>query len=204
MRDTGLPDGASELERAVWTVLAAESERSQATFQSKLSFMVRWVDAHGRVLIRGAFIVGLLLLLGLLGWGVFHREEMRTDDIVVLERRARQASADGQHARAAALYGQAARRGREIYFRYRQAGEWMRMGQAAEAEAAYRQILMREPDAPNVRLNLALAVWQQGRREEAISLYRAFAAEQESYPELAARARLAVRLMERQVALDGE
>ena len=78
----------------------------------------------------------------------------------------------------------------------------MRQGQPDLAEAVYRELLVREPEAPNVRMNLALAVVQQGRREEALELYRALADGNEAYPELAARARLASELIQRQIDLD--
>ena len=119
-----------------------------------------------------------------------------------MERRARVACAEGKHDRAAVLYGQAGRRGHGLYFQYRQAGEWMHLEQYADAEAAYRAILAREPATPNARMNLALAVLKQGRREEARDLYRAIAEEGAAMPELAARARLAAELIDRQLALD--
>ena len=55
-------------------------------------------------------------------------------------------------------------------------------------------------------MNLALAVLKQGRRAEARDLYRAVAeaAEAAALPDLAARARLAAELVERQLALDRE
>ena len=123
-----------------------------------------------------------------------------------LERQAGEALAAGQPDRAAALFGRAARLGRPRYFRYRQAGAWMQMGLYAEAEAAYREILKEEPDAPNVRLNQALAVLGLGRREEARDLYRAFAESEEGrrHPELRERARLAAELIDQQLALDRE
>ena len=82
----------------------------------------------------------------------------------------------------------------------------MQLEQYEDAEAAYRDVLARAPDTPNARLNLALAVLKQGRREEALALYRAFAADSGSmaHPELAARARLAAALIARQLALDRE
>jgi len=204
MRASGLPEGASDMDAAVWTVLAAESERLQTRIRGEIPSTVRWLDTHGRELVRGVLIFGMVLFIGLLGWWVFHRESVRPDERVDLARRAQQASEEGHHDRASVLYGQAAQRGRETYFLYRQAGEWMRMGEAVAAERAYRDLLVREPEAPNVQLNLALSVWQQGRHEEALTLVRAFAAEHTAYPELVARARLAIQLMEQQMDLDRE
>ena len=125
-------------------------------------------------------------------------------DVMEMERQARLACEEGRHDRAAALYGQAARRGSEAYFRYRQAGEWMHLERFADAERAYRALLERDPSPPNARLNLALSVWRQGRLEEARGLYRAFeeAPDAEAHPELAARARLAGELIGGQLALD--
>ena len=82
----------------------------------------------------------------------------------------------------------------------------MQMGWYAEAEAAYQEILKEEPDAPNIRLNQALAVLGLGRREEARDLYRAFAESEEGrrHPELRERARLAAELIDQQLALDRE
>ncbi len=204
MRATGLPEGATEVEAAVWGVLVAESERLQMTTRGNIPSSVRWLDAHGREWTRGLLTAGILLLAGLLSWGIFHREGVRSEDAADLERRARQASAEGDYQRAAVLYGQAAQRGRETYYQYRQAGEWMRLGQADTAEAAYRKILVQEPESPNVQLNLALAVYRQGRREEALALYRAFVDRNKACPELAARAQLASELIERQIDLDRE
>lgn len=202
MRDHGLPEGASETEAAIWGVLVAESARLQAQSRGEISGPLRWLDGHGQSAARVALVCGVILFIGLLGWLVFHREDVRPDSLADLERRARQASAQGRHGRAAALYGQAARQGRSTYFRYLQAGEWILLNEPAEAEAAYRDLLAREPDAPNVRLNLALSIWRQDRREEALALYRAFVEENGGYPELAARAQLAVALIEQQLALD--
>jgi len=204
MRASGLPEGASDVEAAVWSVLTDESELLQTKTRGEISSAVRWLDAHRGGLTRGVLIFGMVLFVGLLGCWVFHRESVQPTAIADLARRAQQAGEEGQHDRAAALYGQAAQRGRETYFRYRQAGEWMRMGEAVAAERAYRDLLLREPDAPNVQLNLALSIWQQGRHEEALMRYRAFAEENPLYPELVARARLAIQLMERQMDLDRE
>ena len=204
MRRRGLPDGAAPIEQAAWTVLALGADAARATYLEAIPPAVRWLDAHGRALMRGSLACGAALLVVLLGRGVFQRENRGGGDVDDLERRARIAAEEGEHARAAALYGKAARRGNAAYFRYRQGGEWMRLEQYADAEAAYRDVLARAPDAPNARMNLALAVLQQGRREEALELYRAFAADpaSASLPELAGRARLAAELVERQLALD--
>lgn len=204
MRRTGLPAGASPAESAAWAALSACAERAQPPLPRRIQAPARWLDAHGKVLARAARAGVAALVAGCLGWGFFHREDPGTTDIAEMERQARLACAEGRHDRAAALYGRAARRGNETYFRYRQAGEWMHLERFADAEAAYRALLERDPGAPNARVNLALAVWRQGRREEARSLYRAFgaAADAESHPELAARARLAADLIGRQLALD--
>ena len=81
----------------------------------------------------------------------------------------------------------------------------MQLGLFGAAEEAYRRLLAEDPGAPNVQLNLALAVLMQGRREEAVGLYRAFAdgPGREDYPDLAARAELAVDLIEMQIERDG-
>lgn len=202
MRRLGLPAGASAPETAAWAVLAANPE---AISGHSISSLAAWIETHGRSLARIGLACGALLVALLLGWWIIHREGVSPGTLEDDERRARQASAEGQHARAAALYGQAARRGHAAYFRYRQAGEWMHLEQYADAEATYRALLEADPALPNARLNLALAVLNQGRRAEALDLYRAFAeAEAEAYPELAARARLAAELVERQLALDRE
>ena len=202
LRRWGLPAGAAPAEAAAWAVLTAGL--APASAPAEILPPARWLDAHGRGLARAGLACGAALVAGLLGWGFFHRESLDANDAVEMERRARRACAEGRHDRAAALYGQAARRGHETYFRYRQAGEWMHLEQFAAAEAAYRALLAREPDAPNAELNLALSVWRQGRREEALGLYRAIAAaaDAETHPELAARARLAADLIGRQLALD--
>ena len=201
MAGMGLPAGASPVEAAAWTVLSASAEVLSA--RPSLPF-VCWLDGHVRWIARAAKTGGAALLMGLMAWGYVHRESQNGTDFSQMERRARLACEEGKHDRAAALYGQAARRGREAYFRYRQANEWMHLEQFGDAERAYRALLGREPDASNVRLNLALSVWRQGRLEEALGLYRAFAegADAKAIPELAARARLAVDLIERQLELD--
>lgn len=206
MRRRGLPAGAAPIEQAAWTVLALGADAARATYLEAIPPAVRWLDAHGRALMRGSLACGVALLVVLLGRGIFQRENRETGNLGEMERRARIAAEEGKHARAAALYGKAARRGNGAYFRYRQGGEWMRLEQYADAEAAYRDVLARAPDTPNARMNLALAVLKQGRREEALELYRAFAADpaSASLPELAARARLAAELVERQLALDRE
>lgn len=206
MRRDGLPAGASPVEAAAWGVLSAGADKARAAYIGDVPKSVRWLDAQGRRLARAGLAGAVLLLAGLLGWGVFQRERPPMADLMDLERQAQQASFDGRHAQAAALFGQAARRGRATYFRYRQAGEWMHLGHVDAAEEAYRALLAEEPGSPNVRLNLALAVWRQGRREEALALYRDFAGDPESadYPNLVDRARLAVELIQRQMALDRE
>lgn len=202
MRRAGLPAGATAVEAAAWAVLAAGAEGARTGFTGDMPRSARWLDAHGRQIARGALVGGAVLLAGLLTWAFVHRESLGADSGDELERRARVACAEGKHDRAAALYGQAGRRGHGLYFQYRQAGEWMHLEQHADAEAAYRAILAREPATPNARMNLALAVLKQGRREEARDLYRAIAEEGAAMPELAARARLAAELIDRQLALD--
>lgn len=204
MRKAGLPAHVSAVEQAAWTVLAAGADGVRAQFLDDIPRAARWLDAHGHSLARGLVAGGLALALVLLGWWVSQRGKPGADDVAALERRAGLACAEGRHDRAAALYGQAARRGSPVYFRYRQAGEWMHLGQFTAAEEAYRRILARAPDTPNARMNLALSVLRQGRREEALALYRALAEEAgaAAHPELAARARLAAELIQRQLALD--
>ena len=200
LRAMAAPADAAGPERAAWAVLLAAA----AAAAGSGGLAAAWLEARRRVLFISAGGAGLLLLLGLLGWWITNRESPGARDAAELERRARQACAEGRHDRAAAWYGQEARRSGSAYFQYRQAVEWLHLEQAAEAEAAFRAILARTPDTPNARMNLALAVLQQGRRAEALELYRGLAAEAERYPELAARARLAAELLERQEALDRE
>jgi tetratricopeptide (TPR) repeat protein len=206
MRRKGLPAGAAPVVAAAWTVLLAGSQILRTDSGADIPAAARWLDERGRG-VALAMLAGVAVLgLGLLGWWIVHRDAPGAGEAADLERRARQACADGNHGRAAALYGQAAQRGPDGYARYRQAGEWMHLEQFADAEAAYRALLARNPDIPNARLNLALAVLQQGRREEARELYRAFAEAPEAaaFPELAERARLAAELVARQLALDRE
>ncbi|MGD9611760.1 MAG: hypothetical protein AB7V22_02540 [Kiritimatiellia bacterium] len=206
MRRAGLPAGASPAVRAAWDVLAQGADAARAPYLAAIPPAARWVDAHGRAFARGAAAAGAALLLVLLVRGFVQRENPGAESAGELERRARIACGDGAHARAAALYAQAGRRGDAAYFRYRQAGEWLHLEQYADAEAVYRDLLARAPAAPNARLNLALAVLRQGRRAEARELYRAFADDPAAAatPELAARARLAAELLGRQLALDAE
>ncbi len=206
LRQTPLPATAAPAEQAAWTVLTLGAEALRAPHVHGMPRLARWVDAHGRGLARGLAAAALALVVALLGWWILQREKPLAIGTGELERQARQACAEGKHDRAAARYRQAARRGDATYFRYRLAGEWMHLGHAAEAEAAYRAMLAEAPDTPNARMNLALAVLRQGRRAEARELYAALAEEPgaAAHPELAARARLAVELLDRQLALDRE
>ena len=206
MRRAGLPSGAAPTARAAWDVLVQGADAARASYLAAIPRSARWVDAHGRLFARAAAAAGTVLLVFLLVRGFVRRENPGAETAGELERRARTACAEGDHARAAAIYAKAARGGDATYFRYRQAGEWMHLEQYAEAEAAYRDILARAPAEPNARLNLALATLRQGRRAEALEMYRAFADDPAAAatPELAARARLAAELLARQAALDGE
>lgn len=206
MRRAGLPADASPTVRAAWDVLVQGADAARAAYLAAIPRSARWVDAHGRMFARAAAAAGAVLLVFLLVRGCVQRERPGPETSAELERRARIACGEGDHARAAAFYAKAARRGDAAYFRYRQAGEWMHLEQYPEAEAVYREILARAPAEPNARLNLALAVLRQGRRAEARELYRAFADDPAAAatPELAARARLAAELLARQAALDGE
>jgi tetratricopeptide (TPR) repeat protein len=196
--------GVTPAEFAAWTVLTLGAEDVRAKYHGEVPASARWLDAHGRALAIGVLAAALAAVTILLVWWVLHREQMAAGDLADQERRARQACAEGRHDRAAALYGQAARRADERYFRYRQAGEWMHLARYAEAERLYRALLADKADAPNVQFNLALAVLRQGRRAEALELYRALAAKPAAaaHPEIAARAALAVQLLEQQLALD--
>jgi tetratricopeptide (TPR) repeat protein len=204
MLRAGLPGPASPLETCVWTVLAAEAERARVEREREVPRAARWIDAHGRRLVAGLALGAVGLLFALLARGVAMRERPPAADLVELERQARQAAAEGEHGQAAAIYGRAAEQGRSAYFRYRQAGEWMKLGYFEAAEEAYRALLAEEPGTPNAQLNLALAVLMQGRREEALALYRSFAEGPalEDYPDLAARAFLAIDLLTIQLDLD--
>ncbi len=205
MRRDGLPAGATPAEAAAWGVLTAGADRARAAYIGNVPRSVRWLDAHGHRLARAGLAGAGILLAVLLAWSIAQRERPPMSDLVEMERQARRLAAEGRHDRAAVLYGQAARMGRAAYFHYRQAGEWMSMGEFQAAEQVYRELLEETPDAPNARLNLALSVWRQGRHEEALELYRGFAADPDlaaRHPDLAERARLAAELAERQMALD--
>lgn len=206
MRRAGLPAGAGPVVRAAWNVLVRRADAARAAFLAAIPRPARWVDARGRAFARGAAAAGALLLVFLLVRGFVQRENPGAETAGELERRARIACAEGDHARAAGLYAKAGRRGAADFYRYRQAGEWMHVEQYAAAEAAYRAILARAPAEPNARMNLALAVLRQGRRAEAREMYRSFADDPAAAttPELAARAQLAAELLGRQLALDGE
>lgn len=70
----------------------------------------------------------------------------------------------------------------------------------AAAERAYRTAIARQPDQPQVWLNLALALHEQGRRDEARTAYEDFLRHFEPhYPALAARARAAIALIDEQL-----
>ena len=203
MRRQGLPDGATVAERAAWTVLSHGADAARARYQQDISRPARWLDAHARQLWRALAVGGLAALILLLGWG-YHQRHRAAATPAELEQQARLACAEDQHEAAAALYARAAQQGDTAYFLYRQAGEWFHAERFAEAEAVCRDILRREPDSPNVRFNLPLAVLKQGRREEALAMYRALADELaiSASPELAARAQLAAELLARQIELD--
>lgn len=192
-------------QQAVWTILTAGADQLRREHLKEIPRMVHWLDARGRLLIRMLLAGAALVGIGLLTWGFLQRGKPAGDDGRELERKARLASAEGRHDRAAILYGQALRRTGADYFRYRQAGEWMYLGHYGEAEVAYRAVLVGHPRAPNVQWNLALAIWNQGRREEARELFHALADAPEAvdYPDLAARAQRAAAWIEQQLVLDG-
>ena len=204
MRRLGLSAEATRVQRAAWTVLCAGTDATRKEIMGDIPAPVRWLDAHGRTVAMASGAGAVILLLILLGWAFVNRDDHPADDLAGLERRARLAAEDGRHDDAAMLYELAARRGHETYFRYRQAVEWLHLGYHGEAEQTFRDLVAHEPDSPNLRLNLALAVYQQGRREEAADLYRDFLAQVNPalHPELAGRARLAMELIEGQLALD--
>jgi TolA-binding protein len=67
-------------------------------------------------------------------------------------------------------------------------------GRFAEAEAAYREALAKDPDsprAPEARMGLARALEALGRRDEAVAVYREVAAETTTFHHRIAAARLA-------------
>ena len=205
MRRAGLPSGADAAEAAAWGVLAAGAAGYREKAFGEVPGAVRWLDANGRRLALGGAAAAVLLALALLARGLVLGEKADGGvDLAEMERKGRLASEEGRHGDAAEIYADAARLGKAELFRYRQAGEWMRMGREAEAEEIYRELLEGEPGNPNARLNLALAVLRQGRRGEALRLYRDFASGPEAaeHPDLAERARLAAELLQRQIALD--
>lgn len=76
---------------------------------------------------------------------------------------------------------------------------WFHLGGYAQAEAAYRVALDRNPDQPRAWMNLALSLFKQGRFAPARELYSEFVATfGDLYPELADRARTAMALCEQQ------
>ena len=204
MRRFRLPPDAAPADRAAWTVLATGADATRGPFLKDIPRPVRWLDRHGRSMARALLAAAAVLVLVLLARAACLRDNASGGGVAELERRARLACAEARHDRAAAMYRQAARHGNAFYFRYKLAGEWMHLGHWAEAEAACRALLAEKPDTPNARVNLALAVFRQGRLAEARDLYREFAGEEAAaaYPELVARARLAATLIDRQLELD--
>jgi tetratricopeptide (TPR) repeat protein len=74
---------------------------------------------------------------------------------------------------------------------------YLKMGDAASAERCYRNVLERDPRAMPARINLALALYRQGKREEATRHYRQFLEDHgNEYPQLAVRAQTAIELIE--------
>lgn len=126
-----------------------------------------------------------------------------------VERRARQLEEDGHPAEAAMLYADLVARGGDDarYYVYRLAVARMAEGDWAAAEALCNRLLAVDSSSPNVRMNRALCVLQGGRRAEALGAYRALAEDEqmrEQFTDIAARAQLAVTLLEGQMRLDGE
>lgn len=204
MQRTGLPPDASAAVAEAWKVLNQSVDRLRAHYIHQIPPPARWLAFHGRPIARALLVAGLGLLAALLIWHFRFREGSGWMDAASWERQAREACAQGQHERAAALYSRAARNNRKAYFLYRSGNEWMHAQQYGAAETAYRAALAREPDAPSARMNLALALLHQGRTREALEIYRALSGEEsaQQYPEITARARLAAELIQRQLALD--
>lgn len=139
-----------------------------------------------RPVLAATAAVALLALLSALAFSL--RRPSATP--LPLAQQAREAAANGDHAAAATLFSLAAASASSAdasRLAFAAANQLFLADDYPAAEAAYRAILADAPDTPSASLNLALTLLRQGRRADALALYRQIAAASPS-PDASSRA----------------
>jgi len=146
-----------------------------------------------------AAVVGMLLLFGT-GWHMMHRPSLPGTTGEALLNLARERYDAGDHAAVIALCQEflAISKATNGPVRVLLGNAFYRTGRYRDAEVEYRAALQDEASSLHALYNLGLALYHQGREEEAAHVFEQFAeAYRTDYPELASRARIALSLIRR-------
>lgn len=195
----GLP--AADSACAALAVLLARTPEAGAVSGS-VRPSLRWLERHSR-LVAGAAAAAVVMACLVVTAAFARKRTMTARSVEVLSALARQQYLDGRYDQAIVTYrqllvGTAGSKAVELLL----ANALFRKGDYAAAEAAYRDLLEKQPDWPPALMNLGLTLCRQGRLDESAEVYRRCGGVLDAeYPYLAARARTALALIQDRVVL---
>jgi len=165
-----------------------------------VSPVLSWLERHRWTLTLGG-VAAMTLVIGAIAWAFVHKRTMSPVDFNAVVGLAQKQYDAGQYEEAIRTYEELKKSSAGApamdSIEFKIANIYLKQGQFAEAEVRYRQLLERGYESPNLRINLALAVYRQGRLTEAGRLYREIVDRaDEADPELVQRAEKALALIE--------
>lgn len=187
-------------EWAALLILLNGTDKVREKWMHNIPKVVRWADGHG-LKILAVLLLGCILLLAF--GGLWYEHTRREGQLMqqTREYEARRLSSDGEHEEALKIYETF--RPLRGYNRLMVAHQKMFLKRYADAEADYRQAIREMSENPRALLNLALSIYRQDRKTEALDMYLEIEeAYRYRFPEVSRHAAQAATLIEDQLKLD--
>lgn len=180
---------------AAWIVFSAAASGRAGT--GRLPGSIEWLDRHRSLVLRSAIALAASAVLAV-GLAVLVRQSMPRPSIQALAGLAQRHYVEGDYERAIEIYRDLlpGTRGASMVELFL-GNAYLKKGEFVSAEKCYVNVLGKDPSSPPARLNLALALYRQGRKREAAEQYTQFVERYgNQHPDLALRAQTALKLIE--------
>ena len=195
-KDKPVACGLSDFEAAALAVVLAAPYAEPEEDEEKTGVSA-WLIRHAKVAVAAGVSVpvaaAIIIILGFLA-----RKTPTFSYVEASMGMAQQYYKVGEYQKAIALYEDLSRKGRyyAVQFELPLANAYFRQGDLTRAEMLYRAALNRPEPSPMALLNLGLALFKQGRVEEAAACYSRYLDQfGERWPEQAERAKTAIELI---------